>query len=590
MSYQLPPLTNADEFETLIRDIARQVHNDPGIEKFGRRGQEQSGIDGLSPANSTITFQCKLKDTRYASDDQLRKTLLSEMEAEFAKTAGLAQPLTRFIFASTFKNDRDLQEKAASLSAPPTTIEYWGWDTINEKIWEFADDLIPTYYPWCPIRSVIGFRKITPRLIKDSRTSNQEELNRLALDYYRINDRSEIVFKIVCNNLDVRNQQVMENVYRRLNDLPFSGTLWLLGDGGSGKTTILHRAALELAERHSTVFMLDLEAPIGAAELQWILSRLNFCSSTEPVVLCIDNPAANEEVLEALLRQIPNYAENIHIIFSERGHRYHALRRTDSLTYLHGEEDSKPLYVSNNRNQREDVYNRLFELVGLSEADKEPLLHIIRNERLVYVNATYTILLELKKQRKIDFDFDWDDYRKVTANLGTLSEGYKYIALFYLFGVRTPFSTLSRVLGASDAQQVLFLERFRGFVNEPIVVDEQCDDSFRKITHLRTKHEIVSEIFFREHPKIDKNDLLMTWAGHIEFDDLVEAQALINVFGAKKNYLAETPQLDFAKIIEFLSRGYLNNKISRSTKLTGALALAQFWLSIQNNPERRSRS
>ena len=68
MFYQLPPLLDDDEFERLVRDITRRVYDDPGIERFGRKGQSQSGIDGLSP-DSTSTFQCKLKDTRYETAD-----------------------------------------------------------------------------------------------------------------------------------------------------------------------------------------------------------------------------------------------------------------------------------------------------------------------------------------------------------------------------------------------------------------------------------------------------------------------------------------------------------------------------------------
>src|SRR5258706_3246059 len=578
MPYQLPPLLDDDEFERLVRDILRQIYDDPGIERFGRRGQAQSGIDGLSPVNSTITFQCKLKDTRYDTDNRMRSGLLKEMEDELAKTAGLSQPLTRFIFASTFKNDTHLQEKACSLSSDALTVEYWGWDTITERIWESAEALIPAYYPQFPVRPVHGFRQITPQLIETSRITDRNQLNKLALDYYRINDRSSVVFQVVCNDVDVRNERVMENVNRALETLTPSGTLWLVGDGGSGKTTILHRVAVESAERGQSVFTLNLEAHVSHADVESILSLIRFCPTSEPAVLCIDNPAADEVTLERILREIPDYSASVQIILSERAHRYYALRRTGVLTYLHGEEENEPVQVRNPRSQREDVYHKLFDLLGVSDSDRQPLLEIVRNERLVYVNATYSILLELRKKRKIDFDFDWDDYRKTTSNIPPFSEGYKYIALFYLFGVRTPFSTFSRICGADNAQQRLFLEKFRGLLNEPIVLDEWRDEWVHKITHLRTKHEIVSEIFFREHSLIDKDELLTEWCEQIDFADPQEVQVLINIFGAKKNYLTETSQINFEKIIEFLLNGYLREKVAGSAKLVGTLNLAKFWL------------
>src|SRR6266581_5492317 len=334
MPYQLPPLLDDDEFERLVRDILRRVHDDPGIERFGRKGQSQFGIDGISPANSTITFQCKLKDTRYETDSRIRSVLLKEMEEELAKTTGLTQPLTRFIFASTFKNDTHLQEKASSLSSDTLTVEYWGWDTINERVWEFAEALIPVYFPQFAVMPVHGFRQITPHRIETSRINDRDQVNKLALDYYRINDRADVVFQVVCNGVDVRNERVMETIYRRLEGLIPSGTLWLVGDGGSGKTTILHRVALELAERGQSVFMLNLEAHNSHADVESILSLIKFCSASEQSVLCIDNPAADEVTLERILREIPDYSATIQIILSERAHRYYALRRTGVLTYL----------------------------------------------------------------------------------------------------------------------------------------------------------------------------------------------------------------------------------------------------------------
>src|ERR1043165_8981036 len=143
MSYQLPPPLDDVTFEQLVRDIMRRVYNDPGIERFGRTGQTQFGIDGLSPADPTVTFQCKLKDTRHEPDHRIRATLLKEMEEELRKTNGLPRAVTRFIFASTFKNDTELQNKAALLSSTARTVEYWGWETITDRIWEYAEELIP---------------------------------------------------------------------------------------------------------------------------------------------------------------------------------------------------------------------------------------------------------------------------------------------------------------------------------------------------------------------------------------------------------------------------------------------------------------
>ncbi|MFV9645776.1 MAG: hypothetical protein ACNYWU_08150 [Desulfobacterales bacterium] len=587
MTYQLPPLNNAEIFEDLVRDILRRVYDDPGIEKFGRRGQSQHGIDGYSPANSGVTFQCKLKDIRYDSNKSLRETLITEIETELGKTEGLDIPPKRFIFASTYKNDTHLQQKAQTLSNKTITVEYWGWDTINEKIWDHAEALIPIYYPQCPVRRVPGFRQIKPNMIKKAHIDDSDVITKLSMEYYRINDRDDIVFKVVCNNIDVRNSEVMENIFSELEALSHSGTLWILGDGGSGKTTILNRAAIELSLNGKDVYFFNLEAHLSRDDLMCALSLIKYCNTSEQVVLCIDNPASDEEILELLLRQIPDFPPKVHILLVERVHRYHAIKNLGGLSYLHGEEEHEPIIVRNSHQQRKDVYDRLFKLLGISDADVKSLREIGLNEKIVYVNATYTILLDLKKKRKIDFDFDWDDYAKLTKDLPAFRDGYKYIAIFYLFGVKALFSVLSKICGADDNQQKIFLERFRGLVNEPVVVEERRDTLYRKQILLRTKHEIVSEIYFREHPELNRNELMMAWCEYTEFEDDFQSQALVNILGAKKNYSNENYQVDFQLLIDFLLNGYLRYKVKLSRKLYETLHIANFWLLLsQNNTEK----
>ena len=577
MNYQLSPLLDKDVFEKLIRDILRRVYDDPGIECFGRNGQGQYGIDGFSPAKSGVTFQCKLKDTRFSDGSILRDILSHEMEIELGKTKGLQNEITRFIFASTFKNDTHLQQKAQSLSRNTLTVEYWGWDTISEKLWSYCEELLPTYYPDIPIRSVSGLRSITPEIITEAYIEDVDERKQLSIDYNRINDRDDVVFKVVCNGIDVRNDIVMQDAFHRLENLPGCSSLWIVGNGGCGKTTVLNRLAVELAESYQQVYLLNLEAQIERADIEHILNHIKFAPNSASLLLCIDNPAANEDALTVILRHIPELSKNVRVLLAERGHRYHSMKQSGCLTFIHGEEEREPVVVRNSPYQRKLVYNRLFELFGISEDIASEIRQIVQNESIVYVNATYRILLELKKRRQIDYDFDWDDYRNLTLDLPAFQDGYRYIALFYLMGVKSPFEVLARISGADETQKRAFMSRFRGLQQEPIIVTEWRDDLYKKHIFLRTKHEIISDIYFREHPEINKNELMIEWCENTCFDDPVESQTLVNVFGAKKNYFTDEAYLDYEHLINFLLKGHIAEKVKKFRKLFETLHLALSW-------------
>ena len=62
---------------------------------------------------------------------------------------------------------------------------------------------------------------------------------------------------------------------------------------------------------------------------------------------------------------------------------------------------------------------------------------------------------------------------------------------------------------------------------------------------------------------------MMRWAEHTDFGEPLQVQTLVNIFGAKKNYLAKTAQVNFDKLIEFLLNGPLGETVAHSQKLKG---------------------
>ncbi len=589
MSYQLPALADEYQFEKLVRDLLRRELDDPSIECFGRRGQTQYGIDGFSPSNSSVTFQCKLKDIKHNNDVKIVNVLKNELEKEVASIGSLPIPPSRFIFASTFKNDAHLQLLAQQLSNEFVKVEYWGWETISEKIWRYATEFIPTYYPYLPIVSISGFRQVTITEIERAKLGG-EECQKLALDYYRINDSDELVFKVVCNDIDIRNDTILDLVHKTLQSANQQRSLWLVANGGFGKTSILNRIAIESVSTYPYVFILNLEHRFNNNDEKALLSLLKYTVGHEPCLLCIDNPAANPDVLQSLIRQIPAYNSQVNIVLAERGHRFNSLKQDDTLVHFHGEEELEPIVVRNSYQQRKNVYQKLFSLLALDSEVSNELIPKGLNSNLGYVNATYSILLELKKRRKIDYAFDWSDFDKLTRDIPAYKGAYKYIALFYLYGVKLPVPLLEKVCGADKSQTNWLLDRMQGEHNEPIVIQHYRDADLQKRVTLRTKHEIVSEIFFSEFPNLDKTELMLDLLSSTDFSDPFVVQAFVNIFGNKKVYIEQSQHIELGKLAALLLKEPLAQRVKLSSKFYQALHLGLAWSFLASGQEHQALS
>lgn len=143
-----PRLTNADEFESLIRDICAIEWNDPHTEKFGRRGQKQYGVDVYGqPVDGQGKYrgsQCKLR----TKGKQLTK---QEIETEVNEAKQFPHELDRLIIATDTPRDKNTQVLVdqigtRELSNGGFNVSIWFWDNITERLAAYPK-LIVKYYP-----------------------------------------------------------------------------------------------------------------------------------------------------------------------------------------------------------------------------------------------------------------------------------------------------------------------------------------------------------------------------------------------------------------------------------------------------------
>lgn len=150
--FQLPPLKDEKLFEEftcdLFNTIGDQVKPEPGdYQIFGVKGQNQRGIDIYS-SKRTTAIQCKLKDIR-KKDDQIRQQLKVDILTDVEKARKLNLEISRFIVASTFRDDTLLQEFVHQLKAGlqlPFEVYYWGWDILTRHAEQYSN-ILTKYFP-----------------------------------------------------------------------------------------------------------------------------------------------------------------------------------------------------------------------------------------------------------------------------------------------------------------------------------------------------------------------------------------------------------------------------------------------------------
>ncbi|EIJ45931.1 hypothetical protein GWL_29590 [Herbaspirillum sp. GW103] len=134
LDQQLPAPKNWDKFEALMRALFAAVWENPLIQRHGRAGQVQHGVDVFgSPKDNpdrTYGVQCKGKDQLYGA-----AATADEFDTELAKAERFSPQLSQWVFATTAPNDGALQRHVAAVSerrvkAGQFPVSVQGWESI----------------------------------------------------------------------------------------------------------------------------------------------------------------------------------------------------------------------------------------------------------------------------------------------------------------------------------------------------------------------------------------------------------------------------------------------------------------------------
>lgn len=121
ISMVLPPPRLWQEFEELTKDVARFRFNDSGAKNYGNQGSAQNGVDVYcceGGSGHLIGIQCKRRGTFDAKGRALPGGLkIADLALAIKEAQTFAQPLKRFILATTDSRKTEIQDEELRLNA-----------------------------------------------------------------------------------------------------------------------------------------------------------------------------------------------------------------------------------------------------------------------------------------------------------------------------------------------------------------------------------------------------------------------------------------------------------------------------------------
>lgn len=314
--YQFLPLKDEKEFESLVNDLCVEKY---GIEfqVYGRKGQKQSGIDGLSFSKDEkqIVYQCKNKDITRA-DAKIKTELLGDIETEIKLASAEFPSINTFIFAHSYKQDTVLQDKATYLTKQyGFTVIVWGWEEIEGLLAKHLN-IAKQYYPEIFDKNILSESDIKHKFQENSVTLLSSINSYIEKSFIDMPEINQITDYINSENFDDK-------------------LLVLTGKAGIGKTAILSKIQSTLLDNDtvhlsikSDQFEIENKESLSSFfGVDNILLSIKKLARKEKVIVIIDQldalsltMSSNKKVINIILEFIEQlkYISNVKVIVSIR--------------------------------------------------------------------------------------------------------------------------------------------------------------------------------------------------------------------------------------------------------------------------------
>jgi hypothetical protein len=148
-NFIFPKPKDADTFEDIVRDVFARVYKNNNLQRYGRSGQKQHGVDiaGLSEGK-LIGIQCK--------NHPLGRISQTEIAEEITRSENFQPELDEYVIATSADRDVDIHSFVLNISQSrmaqhkyPVAIKFW--DDIYDMLSDYPDLVYKHFTKYFPL-------------------------------------------------------------------------------------------------------------------------------------------------------------------------------------------------------------------------------------------------------------------------------------------------------------------------------------------------------------------------------------------------------------------------------------------------------
>ncbi len=423
---------------------------------------------------------------------------------------------------------------------------------------------------------------LTPSVLNDARNSCTE----LDIEhYYRVDSNFNTMVRVISAERDVPHLEAINTSEKLIEG---TSPVILTGNGGSGKTSLMLRLALQWVNKGRVAVWLALSnreiITVPQAKV-FYNAILKSAGKSQRILLCIDSPYESKEALKNLQKVWPENFNKIQLIMAERENRLTLLSDPDedylfrwfdnaNLVVLHGTNQFnyhhhlkkyKCYTFSETYQRRKSILEQCTSILiknslisreaGLTRV--ESVLKKASGSNVSIAELIYRTLFELTGDvSKFDVRLDWNEWRiflKEKTEIEDTLRPYGVIAAYKFFHSPLPISLFCKCFNLQqDSFCTLLDELMLSCQIEPIIYQKS---NFT----IQPKHEVIAELFFLFNRKKISINMLMLFL--IKAMDVNEIELLLMNMINKKDVQNRHKKFGYIAYRDYMNAIYC--KISR---------------------------